>query len=48
MCIVNTRPGCPHPATAAHSASVVQIPIDLCQPTWSNAYRFTREVLAES
>ncbi|KAL4451860.1 hypothetical protein ABPG75_007522 [Micractinium tetrahymenae] len=25
-----------------------KIPIDLCQPAWSNAYRFTREVLAES
>ena len=23
-----------------------KIPIDLCQPCWSNAYRYTREVLA--
>jgi ankyrin repeat protein len=22
-------------------------PVDLCQPCWSNAYRFAREVLAE-
>ena len=21
-------------------------PIDLCQPCWSNAYRYTREILA--
>lgn len=25
----------------------VQVPMDLCEPCWSNAYRFTREVLAE-
>ena len=24
-----------------------KVPIDLCQPCWSNAYRFAREVLAE-
>lgn len=24
-----------------------QVPMDLCEPCWSNAYRFTREVLAE-
>jgi ankyrin repeat protein len=23
-----------------------KLPIDLCLPCWSNAYRFTREVLA--
>lgn len=23
-----------------------KIPIDLCQPCWSNAFRFTREVLS--
>ena len=23
-----------------------KLPIDLCQPCWSNAYRYTREVLA--
>lgn len=23
-----------------------KLPIDLCQPTWSHAYRYTREVLA--
>ena len=23
-----------------------KLPIDLCQPTWSNSYRYTREVLA--
>ena len=26
---------------------LLQIPIDLCQPAWSNSYRFAREVLAE-
>ncbi|KAI3437743.1 hypothetical protein D9Q98_000191 [Chlorella vulgaris] len=24
-----------------------KVPIDLCQPCWSNAYRFAREILAE-
>lgn len=24
-----------------------KVPIDMCQPCWSNAYRFAREVLAE-
>ncbi|KAI7844845.1 hypothetical protein COHA_001499 [Chlorella ohadii] len=24
-----------------------KVPMDLCEPCWSNAYRFTREVLAE-
>lgn len=23
-----------------------KIPIDLCQPSWSNAFRFTKEVLS--
>ena len=23
-----------------------KMPVDLCQPCWSNAYRYTREVLA--
>lgn len=38
----------PHQPCCRSVPLPLQIPIDLCQPTWSNAYRFTREVLAES
>lgn len=36
-----------HPPTSLLCPSQLQdkIPIDLCQPCWSNSFRFTKEVL---
>jgi len=36
-----------HGADRHHKNKQERMPIDLCQPIWSNAWRYTKEVLSQ-